>query len=53
MIDLDRELAEKAITSRERIAIRLLILLVELVYPAKYGHQFDKIMEEIKKDLIK
>lgn len=53
MIDLDRELAERSFTSRERITFRLLFLLIELVYPAKYGHQFDKVFEAIKKDLEK
>lgn len=53
MIDLDRELAEKAFTARERVAIRLLLMLVYMVYPGKYGHQFDKFFELIKQDLQK
>ena len=52
-MDIDRELAEKAFTARERIAIRLTLMLIEMVFPAKYTHQFDKFIDAIKQDFGK
>ena len=50
-VDVNQDLSQKAFSMRERIAIRLLLLLVELVYPAKYAHQLDKMVENIKTEI--
>lgn len=52
-IDVDTELSQRQFGLREKIAIKLLMLLIEIVYPSKYSHQFDKVIESVKKDLEK
>lgn len=36
---------------RERLAIKFLMIIVQLLAPWEYSHQFDKMWSDIKKDL--
>ena len=39
---------EKEITTREKIVIRLVIFLVQMLKPFEYDHQFKEFFNEVK-----
>ena len=52
-IDIDDDKTMRSISPREMICIKLILLLIGMLYPAKYDHQLDKFMEGIKGELTK
>lgn len=50
-MDIDEEKAAKPMTRRERLAIRLVMLLVGMVWPAKYEHQIKDYLEKVEQEL--
>ncbi len=48
-IDIDKDLAKTPLSNREKLAIYILLLIFRFVLPAQYGHQMDKIYDDIKK----
>lgn len=47
-IDIDHELAAKPLTRREKLALYILLVAFWFITPAKYGHQIDKALAEIR-----
>lgn len=42
---------DRPLSKRERIAIRLLLLLVQIIAPWQYDHQFKATTEALKQEL--
>jgi hypothetical protein len=42
---------EAPLNIRERLAIKFLMIIVQLLAPWEYSHQYDKVWADIKKDL--
>jgi hypothetical protein len=39
------------LTMRERVAVRLILLMVQIISPWKFSHQFDEALKAIKEEL--
>lgn len=52
-MDIDRDFALQPLSCRERLAVRLVLMLLSLLAPCKYAHQLDKWIEQIRGDLGK
>lgn len=39
------------LTTRQRVALRLILMAVEIVQPWRYSHEADKLIDEIKAEL--
>ena len=50
-ISIDEEVYEMPINQRERLCIKLVLLVIGMVYPSKYEHQINKFIDSIKEDL--
>lgn len=50
-ITIDEERADKALTRRERIGIKVVLLLVGMIWPARYKHQIDAFLRSIQEEL--
>jgi len=42
---------DRNLSKRERIAVRLLLFVVQLIAPWQYDHQFKETLEALKKEL--
>jgi hypothetical protein len=49
---IDSLLADRPLTLRERIALRILIRMFLLVYPYEWEHKAKEFVEELNKDLL-
>jgi hypothetical protein len=47
-IDIDDELAARPLTRREKIALYILLCAFWYIVPAKYSHQVEKALAEVK-----
>lgn len=47
-IDIDAELAARPLTRREKIALYILLCAFWFIVPAKYSHQVEKALAEVK-----
>ena len=50
--EIDTVLADKPLTLRERIALRILLRMFLLVYPYAWDHKAKEFAEELFKDLV-
>lgn len=50
--EIDSILAEKPLTLRERIALRILLRMFLLIYPYSWEHKAKEFVEEVCKDLV-
>jgi hypothetical protein len=46
-IDIDEEKKLVKLTWREQAGIRILLIIFGMIYPAKYTHQTEKLLESI------
>lgn len=46
-IDVDEEKKLTKLTWREQAGIRILLIIFSMIYPAKYTHQTEKLLESI------
>ena len=46
-IQIDEEKAARKLSWREKCAIKILMLLFCIVYPARYQHELDKVFREL------
>lgn len=46
---MENKQAERKFTIREKIAVRGIALLLAIVKPSEYTHDWDKYLEELKK----
>jgi hypothetical protein len=46
-ITIDEEKKLTKLTWREQAGIRILLIVFNMIYPAKYSHQTDKLLESI------
>lgn len=42
---------EQPLNIRERLAVKFLMIIIQLLAPWEYSHQFDKMWNDIKRDL--
>ena len=47
-IDIDEELASRPLTRREKLALYILLCAFWFIVPAKYSHQVEKCLAEVK-----
>jgi hypothetical protein len=52
-IEIEREKMLQPVSARERLCIKLVLLIIGMLYPAKYDHQLDKFMSGIKEELVR
>lgn len=50
-IDIDEESVGRHLTKRERIGIKLVLLLIGMTWPAKYKHQLEVFLKSIEEEL--
>ncbi len=48
-IDIDYDKADARLCLRERVGIRILLVIFRMVFPAKYDHQIDKAFAPLDK----
>lgn len=51
IFDLDEEAASRHLTKRERIGIKLVLLLIGMTWPAKYKHQIAEFLKSIEQEV--
>ena len=51
ILDIDEEAASRHLSKRERLAIRLVLLLIGMVWPSKYEHQIKEFLKNIEAEL--
>lgn len=51
MIELEEEAVSRHLSKRERIGIKLVLLLIGMTWPAKYKHQIEAFLKSIEEEL--
>ncbi len=46
-IEIDQDAIQRPLNLRERIAIHILLLIFQMIYPAKYSHQVKNALEPL------
>lgn len=49
-MDIDKDAAIEPLSKRERLCIKLVLLVIGMCYPSKYEHQIKAFLDEIKRE---